>query len=108
MNMQTEFAGAFAGASPFVAVNIGALLYAAGFTATGLWELTIQNGTIVSGNLVLSSNSTIAAEADGIPISDAITIRSGGRASDVVQSRQLYLYSSTALKDFSIYARAVA
>lgn len=105
----TQFAGSGAGASPFVAINIATFLLGAGYTgSTGLTELTIINGSTVAGNLVLSSSSSIVAEATGIPISDAITMRAAGNpASDRIQATELYLFSATALKDFSIYVRAI-
>ena len=107
--LPTQFAASGAGANPFVPINIAAFLVAAGYEGSiGLTELTVQNGSAVAGNLSLSTDSEIDDETDGFPIGDAYTIRAAGNsASDRIQATELYLFSDTALKDFSIYVRAL-
>lgn len=102
----TQFVGVITGANPFVALQLSAALTTAGFTRTGLTELIII--PISSGNLVLSSDSTIAAEAAGQVIpTTGVVLQATGQSGDVIQTSELYLFSATASKAFSVYARAL-
>jgi hypothetical protein len=63
-----------------------------------------------SGNLVISSNADIAAEAGGYPIGDGNTVPilqllTSGSMNDVIDAANLYLFSATAGKQAYIIAR---
>jgi hypothetical protein len=63
-----------------------------------------------SGNLVISSNADIAAEAGGYPIGDGNTVPilqllTSGSMNDVIDAANLYLFSATAGKQAYVIAR---
>lgn len=61
-----------------------------------------------SGNLVISSNSTISSEASGYPVGDntvPLVLLTSGSMNDVIDAATLYLYSATAGKQAYIIAR---
>lgn len=63
-----------------------------------------------SGNLVISSDPTISAEADGYPIGDGNTVPilqllTSGTMTDVIDAANLYLFSTTAGKQAYVIAR---
>lgn len=91
-------------------VSIAATLTAAGMDGAtgGLAYLNVAEAG--SGNLVISSNSAIAAEASGYPIGDGNTVptlelNTSGSMNDVVDAASLYLYSATAGKQCYVIAR---
>lgn len=91
-------------------VSIAASLTAAGMSgATGaLAYLNVAEAG--SGNLVISSDSAIAAEASGYPIGDGNTVpilelNTSGAMNDVIDAASLYLYSATAGKTAYVIAR---
>lgn len=60
------------------------------------------------GNLVISSDENIGAEADGYPVGDVanpLILPTGGAMSDTIPAQQLFLYSATAGKQAYIIAR---
>lgn len=62
-----------------------------------------------SGNLVISSDPDIAAEADGYPIGDntnPLVLPTSGAMNDTISAAKLYLYSATAGKQAYIIARS--
>lgn len=64
-----------------------------------------------TGNLVISSDSTIAAEADGYPIGDGNTVPilqllTSGSMADAIDAVSLYLFSATAGKQAYVIARS--
>lgn len=91
-------------------VSIAASLTAAGMEGAtgGLGYLNIaEAGT---GNLVISSDSAISAEASGYPIGDGNTVpilelNTSGSPNDVIDAASLYLYSATAGKQAYVIAR---
>ena len=111
MLQPTQFAIGWTGEDPFVPINLANLVGdgGGGYTGSiGVTELTIQNGSAVSGNIVLSTDPSISSEAAGFPIAGAYTIRAAGNpASDRIQLTELYVFSATASKDFSIYIRSL-
>lgn len=61
-----------------------------------------------SGNLVISSDPDISAEADGYPIGDStnpLVLLTSGSMNDVIDAANLYLFSATAGKQAYIIAR---
>jgi len=63
-----------------------------------------------TGNLVISSDSSISAEANGYPIGDGNTVpilelNTSGSMNDVIDAANLYLFSTTAGKQAYIIAR---
>lgn len=73
---------------------------------TGLSFLQIAESG--SGNLVISSDPNIAAEADGYPIGDntnPLVLGTDGSMSDIISADQLYPFSATAGKQAFVIAR---
>lgn len=61
-----------------------------------------------SGNLVISSDSEISAEADGYPIgadTNPLVLLTSGSMNDVIDAASLYLFSTTAGKQAYVIAR---
>ncbi len=90
-------------------LSIAALLAAAGFNSGGLVELIIE--PTGSGNLVMSSDSTITSESAGFALTPTLTfptLTMRGTQQSPIQTAELYLLSGMASKTFSIIATAVA
>lgn len=88
--------------------SVAETLSAAGMAdATGALAF-LQIAEAGSGNLVISSDSTISAEADGYPIGDntnPLVLLTSGSMNDVIDAANLYLFSTTAGKQAYIIAR---
>ena len=68
----------------------------------------LQIAEIGSGNLVITSDPDIAAEADGYPIGDVanpLILPTSGAMNDIISASQLYLFSTTAGKQAAVIAR---
>lgn len=68
----------------------------------------LQIAEVGGGNLVISSDSDIAAEADGYPIGDVsnpLILPTSGGMSDTISAQQLFLFSTTAGKQAYVIAR---
>lgn len=66
----------------------------------------LQIAEVGSGNLVISSDPDIAAEADGYPIGDsAAPLIMETSNNDIISAQQLYLFSTTAGKQAAVIAR---
>lgn len=90
-----------------IPASVSSILSAAGMTGGGgLAYLRIAEAG--AGNLVISTDSAIDAEANGYPIGDdtnPLELTTGGSSSDVISADQLYLFSATASKTAFIIAR---
>jgi hypothetical protein len=90
-------------------LSIASILAAAGFPFGGLVELIIQ--PTGAGNLVMSSDSAIDAEADGFLLAPTLsfpTLTMRGTQQSPIQTAEIYLLSATASKTFSVIATSVA
>lgn len=88
--------------------SIADTLEGVGMTNPGALSF-LQIAEAGAGNLVISSDDEIAAEADGYPIGDntnPLIITSGSAQSDVIKSSALYLFSATAGKQVYVIARS--
>jgi hypothetical protein len=68
----------------------------------------LQIAEVGSGNLVISSDPNIEAEADGYPIGDVanpLIMPTSGAMNDTISAQQLYLFSTTAGKQAAVIAR---
>lgn len=77
---------------------------AGGVTGLSFLQIAESGG----GNLVISSDSEIAAEADGYPIGDnsnPLILETNGGMNDIISADQLYLFSATAGKQAFVIAR---
>lgn len=75
--------------------------------ATGALSF-LQIAEAGGGNLVISSDPTIEAEADGYPVGDVanpLVLLTSGSMNDVIDAASLYLFSATAGKQAYIIAR---
>lgn len=109
--MATQFAGSLTtDATANTPTSIAALLLAAGYAgSSGLVELIIQ--PTGAGNLVLSSDPTIEAEATGFLLAPTLsfpTLVMRGIERNPIQAAELYLLSATESKTFSIIVTSIA
>lgn len=108
--MATQFAGNLTTSSDAnTPLSLALLLSGAGFRFGGLVELVIQSTG--AGNLILSSDPEIAAEADGFLLAPTLTfptLTMRGTQQSPIQTAELYVLSATASKTFSVIATAVA
>lgn len=89
-------------------VPLSQTLQEAGLTGGVVGLSFLQIAEVGTGNLVISSDPNIAAEADGYPIGDStnpLILPTSGALSDIISAGQLYLFSTTAGKQAAVIAR---
>jgi hypothetical protein len=87
-------------------VPLSTTLASAGLTRGVAGLSYLQIAEIGSGNLVITTDPDIAAEADGYPIGDAAApLIMETSNNDIISAPQLYLFSTTAGKQAAVIAR---